>query len=223
MPASWRTCSNVAIAVLVLAGGVARAGAQQPATRPACPDTSVEKACASYAALVQAGDDGVRMTVSRDGIGLVCFRQAEDAFFFVEIGGPANKWTRTHLDPNTNAQVPDEGATSPARGKMWAFKDGTQTSRETPIREIQGDWQVGAARTFRANKINGRQADTASGVVVSASRVDASLRYESVLGSRVDYRLVIQRATGRFSETYTAAPETVPFTNTQGRCIPVGR
>ena len=168
-------------------------------------------------------DHDERFTTSRKSPVVLPLPEEEDAFFFVEIGGPANKWTRTHLDPNTNAQVPDEGATSPARGRMWAFKDGTQTSRETPIREIQGDWQVGAARTFRANKINGRRADTASGVVVSASRVDASLRYESVLGSRVDYRLVIQRATGRFSETYTAAPETVPFTNTQGRCIPVGR
>jgi hypothetical protein len=102
---------------------------------------------------------------------------------------------------------------------MWAFKDGAQTSRESPIRLIQGEWQFGVERTFTASKVNGKQADDHSGVVVTASRLDASMRYESVLGNRVDYRLVVQRATGRFSETYTADTGTAPFAHNQGRCI----
>jgi len=53
---------------------------------------------------------------------------------------------------------------------------------------------------------------------VSLSRV---FERQNQLDNEVNYRLVIQRSTGRFSESYQNVSDKVPFSQRNGRCVKV--
>src|SRR5947209_6628876 len=67
-------------------------GVQKKSSHPpigfVCPDPQAARACKSFAELRQAGDDGVRASVARDGIAYACFRQPDDSFFVLDLDGP---------------------------------------------------------------------------------------------------------------------------------------
>jgi hypothetical protein len=74
--------------------------------------------------------------------------------------------------------------------------------------------------TFTAQNIDGEDVtqSSLSGIRIDPQQVDISRRYKSRLEKNVDYRLVIQRSTGRFSEEYTEEAAKMPFSDRTGRC-----
>jgi hypothetical protein len=48
-------------------------------------------------------------------------------------------------------------------------------------------------------------------VSIDNTQFIATMRYKNASDKDVDYTLMIQRSTGRFSETYTEEPATFPF------------
>jgi len=183
-----------------------------------CPDKSYDRACKSFEELVRAGDKAVTPTASTGGVALVCFRQPEDEFFILDLGGPGT-WSSRHFDSIKKAIVPDVDAVSRALGSMWSFANGVEDQSRMPIRTIDGVWEFpGLDLTFDAKKVNSKDVDEHSGVLVSESQIEASVRFQNRLQKNIDYRLVIQRSTGRFTETYTDESGKLPFQEGQGRC-----
>ena len=50
-----------------------------------CPDSTYQTACDSYAELAKAHDEGVTVYVGKGGVGVVCFRGAQDSFFVLTL------------------------------------------------------------------------------------------------------------------------------------------
>ena len=184
-----------------------------------CPDPLSAKACNSFLELRQAGDEGVKASVSSDGIAYACFRQPEDEFFVLVLEGPV--FAKAHFDPNQKKVVPDDDATDFRVGFLSAFVNGIEEPASIPIHRFSGEWNNQFfGLTFAAQSINGEKvSDTDSfGVSIVPSQVDAAFRYKNRLDTNIDYRLVIQRSTGRFSEKYKEESSKLPFSEKFGRC-----
>jgi hypothetical protein len=200
------------------------AGAPSPATTPQqkpnspCPDAIYQKACDSYAELLKAKDDGVRINVGQGGVALVCFRKDADSFFVFRLGGPL--WTKGHFDADKKTYLPDHDAVSWQVGTVVEFVDGISQNRTMHLQVFSGDWSLPDDPTFVADKINLQATDNnLSSLAVDRRQVSGTLRYKNALNKNMDYGLVIQRSTGRFTETYTQEGEQIPTLEQQGRCI----
>jgi hypothetical protein len=185
-----------------------------------CPDKDSAKACASFLELWRASDEGVRPDVSANGVAYVCFRQPDDEFFVFSLDGPL---FQMHFDPETKKRVPVDSAVSRRFGFVRGFKDGIAESSITPITMFSGNWTYIGEPFFVATRINVTNIppegdDSGSGINIDPWQVSAQLRYKSRLDKNIDYRLVIQRSTGRFSESYTEESAKVPFSERTGRC-----
>ena len=74
--------------------------------------------------------------------------------------------------------------------------------------------------TFLADSINANPADNNwSSLIVERGQVGAPFRYKNPFDKNVDYVLLIQRSTGRFSERYTVESDQPPSVEQQGRCV----
>jgi hypothetical protein len=184
-----------------------------------CPDPDAAKACASYVELRKAGDDGVKLSVARGGIAYVCFRHPDDAFFVLWVPGPI--FRKRHFDTVLKKIVPDDDATDEVNGSMRGFVNGVDDYSATPIHNIRGDWtplldSIG----FKANLVNRKPMaeNDDSGVFIDSAQVDAGVKYKSRADKDIEYRLIIQRSTGRFVERYMESPSQVPFATMNGRC-----
>jgi hypothetical protein len=183
-----------------------------------CPDPLAAKACASYLELVTAGDDGVKTSAMREGIAYVCFRQPVDAFFVLNVDAPM--FDNTHYNAVLKKMVPDVGAESGAYGWMHAYANGVGDDAAAPLHWFRGLWTpiLGGAG-FKADLSNGRTGDeNESALYIDSSQIDASVRFKNRFEKDIDYRLVIQRSTGRFVERYLETPSKVPFSEVTGRC-----
>jgi hypothetical protein len=197
--------------------GAAPSNKPNTATLP-CPDKVFEKACKSFQELKAAGDDGVKPTSGPGGLALVCFRQPADEFFIVDVDGP-HFWSKTAFDKAKKALVPDDEATSRAFGWMRGFVNGVEDGSQMPVRSIDGEWQSpNYSLFFAATKINRAAVDDNTTLFLDSSQFSVSVRYPNRMDKKVDYRLVIQRSTGRFAESYTMESEKIPFSEAQGRC-----
>jgi hypothetical protein len=153
-----------------------------------------------------------------DGIGYVCFRPDVDEFFILELTIP---YFPTHLDPQTRKIVPDKGATSEAVGEIRSFAQGIQDGSIMPIWRFSGKWTYRFGAVFSATEINDQNEISDAehyGVTADSSQITASFRYKNRLEKNIDYSLVIQRSTGRFSESYVEPPARFPFSQRNGRC-----
>jgi hypothetical protein len=89
-----------------------------------------------------------------------------------------------------------------------------------PIWSFAGQWQFPDDPYFVATRVNQTDVAGSGGMVsVQSSQFEASVRYKNQLDKDIDYHLLIQRSTGRFSESYTNGGEKMPFSENQGRCI----
>jgi hypothetical protein len=216
-----------AAAMLVLLGlplSALRDDQQSAAKKPTspafvCPDLAAAKSCKSFIELHKAGDEGVRSSVSNGGVAYVCFRQPEDEFFVLVLDGPA--FFKKHLDLDTKKLVPDDDATASGRGAVRGFVNGIQDYAAVPINSFSGEWTaLFGEMSFAARRINLNNIVDAefAGIYVDEQQVNASFRYKNRFEKAIDYRLAIQRSTGRFSEKYTDESAKVPFSERTGRC-----
>jgi hypothetical protein len=201
--------------------GAGQQGGQKKSAPPSfvCPDPLAVKACNSFSELRRAGDDGVRASVSEGGIAYVCFRQPEDEFFVFALAAPI--FRKTHLDPQTKKRSPDDDAVSRQTGFVSAYVNGIADFGSIPLSTFSGDWRVlFGSSWFEAQRINNVDISDpkTAGLSVDPSQVYAAFRYKNRFDKDLDYRLVIQRSTGRFSETYTEESAKVPFSEKNGRC-----
>jgi hypothetical protein len=183
-----------------------------------CPDPLAAEACKSFTELYSAGDEGVK-PLYENSVEYACFRPNTDAFFIVELTYPI--FFKTHLDPSSHKMVPDDDATAYGSGRINAFSKGIQDTSILPIFYFRGKWTYPPAPIFTAVAINtlSELADTDhSGVTVESSQIAASFRYKNRTDKDIDYSLVIQRSTGRFSEAFIEQPAKSPFWEINGRC-----
>jgi hypothetical protein len=222
-----RIVGSVALAV-GLATTWLTAAQQKPPTSPPkgattfnfrCPDSLAEKACKSFEELWRAGDEGLRPPSVRDSVAYVCFRQPRDAFFVVFIYGPV--FTQKHYDPYLKKLIPDDDASSIEPGYIRAFVDGIEDEQAGPVHRFSGEWTylVGDL-LFSAKRMDSKDVSDSDtvGFSIDPQQVSAAVQYTNQLGKPVNYKMVIQRSTGRFSEKYTEESEKVPFSETTGRC-----
>jgi hypothetical protein len=182
-----------------------------------CEDKSYQKACKSYEELVQAGDDGVKphFLAVPGSIAFVCFRQGEDVFLVIELNGPCC-WKIK--DPDLVNKIEES---KNALGWARAFENGIGGSVMMPLTSFKGTWTRLAKilpSHFQADSVNLAGASDQQSVWADESQFAASVRYENRFGKNIDYRLVIQRSTGRFAETYKEESAQLPFSESQGRC-----
>jgi hypothetical protein len=182
-----------------------------------CPDPLATVSCKSFVELYKAGDEAVQPTVNYTSY--ACFRQNIDEFFIVQFQNPM--FFKTHLDKFTGKQVPDDDATVPGSGHIHAFVNGIQDNSTAPIYMFAGSWTYIFEPEFAATSINFQKdmPDTEHyGVLVDSSKFSAAFRYKNKMDKNIDYDVVIQRSTGRFSETYTEEQGKFPFLEHNGYC-----
>jgi hypothetical protein len=192
-----------------------------------CPDTTYQKACDSYAELVKAGDESVRTHATSGGLAYVCFRQGEDQFFIIELRGPSN-WSKNYVDANGKVVPADDAESEEVLGLARGFVNGIRDNSMMPISLFRGRWSFPFDPSFSAQKLNNTDnatpgffadANKTSGLLADSQQVEAFIRYPNRLDKKMDYRLVIQRSTGRFSESFTEEGKQIPFSENQGRCM----
>jgi hypothetical protein len=183
-----------------------------------CPDPLAAEACKSFEELYKAGDKGLTLA-SRWETGYVCFRQNEDQFFVLTLNKPLFP---LHWDKETKSPIPDDDATAYGFGSVNAYSNGVNDFSIMPIFEFAGRWTP-AGPTLSATRINGEDNPdpTHNGISVDPEQINATWRFKNRFDKDVDYHLVIQRSTGRFTETYTEPPSHVAFAEQHGRCSPL--
>lgn len=197
------------------------AGTAKPApVAVPCPDPIFQKACKSYDELRRAGDPGVRSSVDRGGFAYLCFREPEDEFFVVELGGPTY-WSKTRFDPKRKISVPEDGAEAIGLGWARAFVGGVEDGSAIPLASFSGKWKASdfVAPSFQLERINREPVDTSSSIFANDEQIWIARRYNNRFGTTIDFELVIRRSTGRFSETYQEATAKTPFSRNDGRCL----
>ena len=190
------------------------------ASRSECPDPQAEKACKSYQELREAGDQSVR--VLRGEIAFACFRRPEDVFFVWHVTPPPVV-SRTRGDDQLQESV-SENVAYPSTGSLNGFIDGIERTASVPIHFFEGEWKMGVGGYwFSATRLDGKTvANTESfGLWIDPLQITASVRYKNEIAMNIDYRLVIQRSTGRFSEKYTDQSAKLPISEMVGRCSKV--
>ncbi|HKV04375.1 MAG TPA: hypothetical protein VJO53_04620 [Candidatus Acidoferrales bacterium] len=191
--------------------------AKQGNSQFTCPDPKAADACKSFAELRKAGDEDVLPSYS-GRISLVCFRQQNDEFFILEVTDPS--FSQTHFDRLTGKQVPDKDATDDAFGTIAGFAKGIEDETILPIFEFSGKWVYRLGPWFKADEINGSEISDRDhyGISANASQFIAGFRYKNRMEKDIDYSLVIQLSTGRFSEKFTEDQAKFPFSETNGHC-----
>ncbi len=184
-----------------------------------CPDSFAAEACKSFEELYRAGDEGVYVeaaSVSKN-TGYVCFRRGSDEFFVIWLTQPS---FLKHLDGETHKLVPNDDATDSGLGHIYAFAHGIEDFSLQPSFYFLGIWSEPLAPTFEAMKIDGQEISDPDhfGFAVDPYQFSAARRYKNRAGKDIDYKLVIQRSTGRFSESFTEDSAKFPFLETNGRC-----
>jgi hypothetical protein len=205
----------------------AQVAAKKPEAPPVnfvCPDPLAAKACKSFTELRDAGDQtlSLRVPASANGIDLACFRQPDDEFFIIALNGPS--FANTHLDPRSGKKVPDDAATSAIVGFVGAFVNGINDPESIPIHMFSGDWTYMLGELFfSATRIDGKNVsnDDSTGFSIDPQQILVGVRYKNRLDNTIDYRLAIQRSTGRFSERYTEQTAKIPFSDRSGRCVSI--
>jgi hypothetical protein len=215
-----------ALLAIILLSSVALVAADQPSRKPqiSCPEAAFQRGCTSYAELVRAGDAGVRFVDTRD-MNLVCFRRDRDSFFVFNLSTPSRiSHDRTSWDKWRDAgakQSPDSGAKADGYGWVTEFTDGiTSESRTMPMQQFEGKWSLPWSPIFHAQTINNEDVNDRTQLRVDDLQVQADMRYKNRHNKKsIDYELVIQRSTGRFSERFTEDREREPFSELTGRCV----
>jgi len=212
---------------IILLPSVALVAADQPSRRPqiSCPETAFQRGCTSYAELVKAGDSGVRLVDARD-VNLVCFRRDRDSFFVFNLSTPSRSARdRTAWDKWREVaggkQSPDSGAKADGYGWVVEYNEGINSeSRTMPMQQFEGKWSVPWSPVFRAQTINNEEVNDRTLLRVDDLQVQADMRYKSRNSRKsIDYELLVQRSTGRFSERYTEDKQREPFSELTGRCV----
>jgi hypothetical protein len=174
---------------------------------------------------VKAGDSGVRLVDARD-VNLVCFRRDRDSFFVFNLSTPSrsarertawDKWREV----GAGKQAPDSGAKADGYGWVVEYNDGINSeSRTMPMQQFEGKWSVPWSPVFRAQTINNEEVNDRTLLRVDDLQLQADMRYKSRNSRKsIDYELLVQRSTGRFSERYTEDKQREPFTELTGRCV----
>jgi hypothetical protein len=212
---------------IILLPGTALVAADQSSRKAqvVCPEAAFQRGCTSFAELVKAGDTGVKLLDTRD-VNLVCFRRDRDSFFVFNLTMPSrNAHDRTSWDKWKEVggvkQSPDSGAKADGYGWVTEFTDGINSeSRTMPMQQFEGKWTLPWSPVFRAHAINNEEVNDKTQLRVDDLQVQADMRYKSRRNKKnVEYELLIQRSTGRFSERYTEEREREPFTELTGRCV----
>jgi hypothetical protein len=99
------------------------------------------------------------------------------------------------------------------------FVNGINEHKTMPVHTFRGTWSVPYDPLFTTGTVNLKAADDHSDVTVDSSQVSAAARYKNQADKNIDYTLLIQRSTGRFTERYTSEGEQTPFLEQQGRCV----
>ena len=171
--------------LMLVVSAPAMAQSKPRQSKSKCPAPRYQTACDSYQELLKAGDEDLSSARLKGNIGLVCFRPNVDSFFVIVLDGPPP------------ATVP----TLFGVGGITEFVNGIAGNHTMPISIVSGAWtKVAGNFFFVADRVNVTIADAQNAFAVSSDQVHAQARYKNASGQDVDYQLVIQRSTGRFTE-----------------------
>ena len=194
--------------------------AKKPRPRPLfeCPDPEAKQACKSYEELLRAKDSGL----PNDDYVYACFRKKTDAFFMLSFAGPS---FQEHWDQDRKQMVADREYTPPGYGWARAYTNGIADSSDMPSLSFSGTWHAPiykGAGTFISDYINFKEQnkeDKDVGVSIDDEQISVAYKYENKLEETIRYELVIQRSTGRFSETFQKVKQQIPIQENIGYCV----
>jgi hypothetical protein len=184
-----------------------------------CPDPLAAEACKYFEDLYAAHDKNVSRSLDATSLEYVCFREGSDQFFTVHLSGPP---VFEGIQRDSQKQQPVRDATALGWGEITTFAHGVEDKSIAPQLHFKGTW-VGF-HYFVATEINrqGVSGSVVYSISVDPQQFNVAWRYKSPSAPAVDYRLVIQQSTGRFSETFAKNPSKLPSLVKEGRCSPLG-
>lgn len=174
-----------------------------------CPTPS--SACESYKELLQAGDKEIASPYVR----YVCFRDSGDEFFVVSVVDPAfydlYTWSHTKAEYELNLNPKN------SRGlvQVHTFVNGVRDFAQEPSVSAAGYWSP----TWDHLQFYGKEQGGA--VSIDDSQVAFSKRYQSQTKKIVDYSLIIQRSTRRFTEGFNVENDPKAHLDNTGRCAEI--
>jgi hypothetical protein len=215
----------------------AKAPNAQKASKPTeptftCPDPLATEACKYFEELYAAHDNSVGREWDSTGLEYACFRQGSDQFFTVHLSGPGRLAGMRGF--SQKGQLAQE-LTPIGLGRMSAFAHGVEDMSITPFLFFSGNWKGLQGWPLRNWTFEGTTDDMSKevppgplvdGIALDPEQFNVSWHYRNSSGKEVEYHLVIQRSTGRFTETWTENPSeplAVPFSANHGRCSPLPR
>jgi hypothetical protein len=191
-----------------------------------CPDSDAEVACQSFHELLRVADPDLMDVFARLEHVYVCFHPNEDEFFDVWFSEPVEwDWRKAdeneqrffHLQAGTLVQMGAPGA--------YYFDKGVNDENAAITDPVMGVWSylplggdvepATLARLATSNDARFR------GKVfqIDGTRLEANEDYKNKNGEEIHHRLMIQRSTGRFSETYAKMPNERTFLTYSGSCL----
>jgi hypothetical protein len=180
-----------------------------------CPSEQAADACVSFFELYRAKDRAV-LPVPGD-TAYACFREEKDEFFVIEFSNPE---FIPQLDTKTRLRVFPKDASNDGYGSVTAFSKGIEDSTVHPIGSFQGKWKHPSFPRFTSDAPDdGKEREQTPSILIDSSQFEASHRFKNRFDKPVDYHLVMQLSTGRFSETFTEDKEKFPFVAQTGRCL----
>lgn len=188
--------------------------AQPPPSSFACPDPDSEQACRSYDELLKGKDEGLLYS------GFVCFLKKQDVFFTVGFLTPSFP---KHWDKDLNMMVPNFEQRRPGWAIFKTYANGIEDAARMPFLRFSGEWGPWEdSAFFDADKLNGKELvhdDATTGMVIDGTQLNVGIEYKSVEDKIIEYKLTIQRSTGRFSQSFKFKSEKLPFIEDNGRCL----